>query len=110
MSGGVAGHQLDWACQGTCAREPWGREMPDCSLSQAVLSALRPEKSWDHVIGRGFDSRHLHYSASVSIPLAVANVKLIPVSLVPMGKDIVRIDDLGKATPWGPGPQRSFSV
>jgi uncharacterized membrane protein YccF (DUF307 family) len=40
----------------------------------------------------------------------VANVKLIPVSLVPMGKDIVRIDDLGKATPWGPGPQRSFSV
>ena len=46
----------------------------------------------------------------IGIPLAVANVKLIPVSLVPMGKDIVRIDDLGKATPWGPGPQRSFSV
>ena len=46
----------------------------------------------------------------IGIPLAVANVKLIPVSLVPMGKDIVRIDDLGKATPWGPGPQCSFSV
>ncbi len=46
----------------------------------------------------------------VGIPLALANLKLIPVSLVPMGKDIVRVDDLGKATPWGPGPQRSLSV
>jgi len=46
----------------------------------------------------------------IGIPLAIANIKLIPVSLVPMGKDIVRVDDLGKATPWGPGPQRSISV
>ena len=62
MSGDGAGLLLDWACQRTCARERWGREMPDCSLSQAVHSALHPEKPWFPVSGRGFDSRHLHLS------------------------------------------------
>ena len=46
----------------------------------------------------------------IGIPLALANLKLIPVSLVPMGKDIVPVDAIGKPTPWGPGPQRSISV
>ncbi|MBK6443315.1 MAG: YccF domain-containing protein [Actinomycetales bacterium] len=46
----------------------------------------------------------------IGIPLALANLKLIPVSLVPMGKDIVPVDAIGKPTPWGPGPARSISV
>jgi uncharacterized membrane protein YccF (DUF307 family) len=46
----------------------------------------------------------------VGIPLALANLKLIPVSLVPLGKDIVKVDSLGRPTPWGPGPQRAISV
>ena len=29
----------------------------------------------------------------IGIPLALANLKLIPVSLVPLGKDIVRVDE-----------------
>lgn len=65
MSGDGAGLLLDWACQRTCARERWGREMPDCSLSQAVHSALHPEKPWFPVSGRGFDSRHLHPCGSL---------------------------------------------
>ena len=32
----------------------------DSPGAEKLPSALRPEKSWDHVIGRGFDSRHLH--------------------------------------------------
>jgi len=46
----------------------------------------------------------------VGIPLALANLKLIPISLVPMGKDIVPVDSIGRPTPWGPGPQRSISI
>ena len=30
----------------------------------------------------------------IGIPLALANLKLIPVSLVPLGKEIVPVDDL----------------
>lgn len=46
----------------------------------------------------------------IGLPLALANLKLIPVSLVPLGKDIVSVDALGKPAPWGPGPQRSISL
>jgi len=46
----------------------------------------------------------------VGIPLALANLKLIPVSLVPLGKDIVKVDAIGRPTPWGPGPQRAVSI
>ena len=46
----------------------------------------------------------------IGIPLALANLKPIPVSLVPLGKDIVPVGALGKPTPWGPGPQRSISL
>jgi uncharacterized membrane protein YccF (DUF307 family) len=34
----------------------------------------------------------------IGIPLALANLKLIPVSLFPLGKDIVPVD--GHADPW----------
>ena len=81
MSGDGAGLQLDWACQRTCARERWGREMPDCSLSQAVHSALHPEKPWFPVSGRGFDSRHLHQSEgpgySPGLPFCLKNKRLL---------------------------------
>ncbi len=46
----------------------------------------------------------------VGIPLALANLKLIPVSLVPMGKEIVKVDELGQATPWGPRPKRAITI
>ena len=39
MSGGGAGHQLDWACQGTCACEPWGRETPQRTAPGEVLGS-----------------------------------------------------------------------
>ena len=29
----------------------------------------------------------------IGIPLALANLKLVPISLLPLGKDIVRVDD-----------------
>ena len=39
MSGDRAGLQLDWACQGTCAREPWGRENPQRTApGEALIS------------------------------------------------------------------------
>ncbi len=34
----------------------------------------------------------------IGIPLALANLKLIPVSLVPLGKEIVPVDDLKTPT------------
>src|SRR5689334_13552012 len=43
--------------------------MPDCSLSQAVHSALHPEKPWFPVNGRGFNSRHLHHRAHTTPPV-----------------------------------------
>ena len=35
----------------------------------------------------------------IGIPLALADLKLIPVSLVPLGKDIVPVDDARTAAP-----------
>ncbi len=46
----------------------------------------------------------------VGIPLALANLKLIPVSLVPMGKDIVPVRSLGQPTPFAAPRQRSVRV
>lgn len=37
----------------------------------------------------------------IGIPLGLANFKLIPVSLVPMGKDIVKVGSSPDATPIG---------
>ena len=34
----------------------------------------------------------------IGIPLALANLKMIPVSLVPLGKEIVPVDSLKAAT------------
>lgn len=53
MSGGIAGLLLDWAC----VRE----RVRACPKAEKHLSALRPEKSWSFIGGRGFDSRHLHH-------------------------------------------------
>jgi uncharacterized membrane protein YccF (DUF307 family) len=41
----------------------------------------------------------------IGIPLALANLKLIPVSLFPLGKDIVPVDNLGP----GATPERAFA-
>ena len=35
--------------------------------AEKLFSRLRPEKPWFHVIGRGFDSRHLHHVMSQDI-------------------------------------------
>lgn len=37
----------------------------------------------------------------IGIPLGLANFKLIPVSLVPMGKEVVRVGSSADATPIG---------
>ncbi|WP_050066570.1 YccF domain-containing protein [Rhodococcus sp. RD6.2] len=37
----------------------------------------------------------------IGIPLAIANLKMIPISLMPLGKDIV---DVGTARTYQPGP------
>jgi uncharacterized membrane protein YccF (DUF307 family) len=37
----------------------------------------------------------------IGIPLGLANFKLIPVSLVPMGKDIVKVGSVPGPTPLG---------
>ncbi|KSW21662.1 hypothetical protein ATM99_13885 [Cellulomonas sp. B6] len=31
--------------------------------AEKISCGLHPEKPWSHVIGRGFDSRHLHHDA-----------------------------------------------
>ena len=41
----------------------------------------------------------------IGIPLALANLKLIPVSLFPLGKDIVPVDSLGP----GATAERAFA-
>src|SRR6476619_3443164 len=42
MLGGCAGLLLNWACQGTCACEPWGREMPKRTApGEALVSRHR---------------------------------------------------------------------
>lgn len=37
----------------------------------------------------------------IGIPLAIANLKMIPISLLPLGKDIVDVDRRDQA-PWSP--------
>src|SRR3954464_11978239 len=42
MLGGCAGLLLNWACQGTCACEPWGREKPKRTApGEALVSRHR---------------------------------------------------------------------
>ena len=42
----------------------------------------------------------------VGIPLALANLKLIPVSLMPLGKEIVPVDHVDHAHDWAHAPAR----
>jgi uncharacterized membrane protein YccF (DUF307 family) len=44
----------------------------------------------------------------IGIPFGIANFKMVPISLVPLGKEIVRTDDLRQPYPaaYPPPPQR----
>ncbi|MBM6405013.1 YccF domain-containing protein [Phycicoccus sp. CSK15P-2] len=86
---------------------PFGRavvDKPGAGAGAVVLNVV-----WLVLAGWWLALGHLTTAAAqavtiVGIPLAVANLKLIPVSLVPYGKDIVRSDSL----PPGERPLHSF--
>ncbi len=76
---------------------PFGRAVvpkPGAGAGTAVLNVL-----WIVLAGWWLALLHLTTAVAqaitiIGIPLAIANLKLIPVSLVPYGKQIVRTDEL----------------
>ena len=50
------------------------------------------------------------FATLIGIPLGLANFKMIPISLLPLGRDIVPTDEpftagpMGASAPSGPGP------
>lgn len=86
---------------------PFGRtvvEKPGAGAGALVLNVV-----WILLAGWWLALGHLTTAVAqaitiIGIPLAIANLKLIPVSLVPYGKDIVRSGSL----PPGARPLHSF--
>ncbi len=82
---------------------PFGRtivEKPGAGSGALIGNVL-----WVLLCGIWLAIGHLVSAAAMAVtiiglPLALANLKLIPVSLVPLGKEIVAIDST-RAAPWG---------
>ncbi|ULE35349.1 YccF domain-containing protein [Mycobacterium sp. IDR2000157661] len=84
---------------------PFGRTVVDRPGPQPF--ALVGNVIWVIVAGVWLAIGHIVTAAAmaitiIGIPLALANLKLIPVSLMPLGKDIVPVDSV-------PNPERAFT-
>jgi uncharacterized membrane protein YccF (DUF307 family) len=76
---------------------PFGRTIVDKPTAGA--GALIGNIIWIVLFGWWLALEHIVTAIAmaitiVGIPLALANLKLIPVSLLPLGKDIVPVDDV----------------
>ena len=74
---------------------PFGREVVD-SPTSGVLSAVG-NVVWLVVAGIWLALGHIASAIAmaitiIGIPLAIANLKMVPISLMPLGKDIVSVD------------------
>lgn len=86
---------------GVFALWPFGRTVvrrPDAGAASAIGNVI-----WFFVAGLWLTILHLVTGALlcltvIGIPLGLANFKLIPVSLVPFGREIVGVDDPRAAT------------
>ncbi len=78
---------------------PFGRTMvrdPDAGVASAVGNVI-----WFIVAGWWLALGHIataiaQFLTIIGIPLGIANVKLIPVSLMPLGHRIVDVDDVAR--------------
>ena len=76
---------------------PFGRaviDQPDAGTGSVVLNVV-----WILLAGWWLALGHVTTAVAqaitiIGIPLAIANLKMIPISLVPFGKEIVRTDSL----------------
>ncbi|KAB7744778.1 YccF domain-containing protein [Nostocoides sp. F2B08] len=76
---------------------PFGRaviDQPDAGTGSVVLNVV-----WIILAGWWLALGHITTAVAqaitiIGIPLAIANLKMIPISLVPFGKEIVRTDSL----------------
>lgn len=76
---------------------PFGRaviDQPDAGTGSVVLNVV-----WIILAGWWLALGHVTTAVAqaitiIGIPLAIANLKMIPISLVPFGKEIVRTDSL----------------
>lgn len=78
---------------------PFGRTVVDKPGTRP--GALVGNIIWILLFGIGLTISHLVTALAmavtiVGIPLALANLKLIPVSLLPLGKQIVPVDQMGR--------------
>jgi uncharacterized membrane protein YccF (DUF307 family) len=85
---------------------PFGRMIVD--KPNAGTGALIGNIIWMLLFGIWLAIAHLISAAAmavtiIGIPLALANIKLIPVSLMPLGKDIVPVDSGPRYGPRYPG-------
>lgn len=79
---------------------PFGRALvprPDAGVASAVGNVI-----WFLVAGWWLAIGHVvtaiaQFVTIIGIPLAIANIKLVPVSLFPLGHEIVDADSLGEA-------------
>ena len=76
------------------AGRPWSLDL---------LPLILPADEW-----RGIATAIAQAITIVGIPLALANLKLIPVSLLPLGKQIVSVDETHAAPAW-PTSSRRFA-